>query len=322
MRTLSIQVSSRPLHRIFKEMCSSKGITSETCYKNNMVFKKYIQQYMGDKPLASITPHDCAAWLMKVRTDNPHLKNSTVHWITRTFKSVFNYAVNMDYIIKSPARNLRVPLQQVSKEMVRDYVFHPDELSAFMKAASQHFMYPFFLTTLRTGMRVGEVIELRWSDVYLTNVNSPYICVRRTAGRDHTKTYVERNIPIMADLADMLSLRWQTSKASKDDLVFERRNPLKHRIEAFNKANISAFMNRFLKAAGIERRITFHAFRHTFCSALVAKGQDISTIQYLMGHSTMGTTMGYIHIWGDKSHLVNAITELGNIGAITSDPAV
>ena len=65
---------------------------------------------------------------------------------------------------------------------------------------------------------------------------------------------------------------------------------------------------RLIKAAGIDKHITFHCFRHTFAMRLLDKGVDIPTIAFLLGHKFLGSSLSYLLCTRD--HLEEVIAKL------------
>ena len=65
---------------------------------------------------------------------------------------------------------------------------------------------------------------------------------------------------------------------------------------------------KLIKAAGIDKHITFHCFRHTFAMRLLDKGIDIPTNAFLLGHKFLGSSLSYLHCTRD--HLEEVIAKL------------
>lgn len=70
--------------------------------------------------------------------------------------------------------------------------------------------------------------------------------------------------------------------------------------ERFSEQSIRLMMKKYTKAAGIERNITPHMFRHSFATYLIEEGVDISCVQQILGHSSIKTTQIYIHVAAGK----------------------
>lgn len=143
----------------------------------------------------------------------------------------------------------------------------------------------------RTGMRIGEVLALRWRDVDLKAGN---IRIRQTVYEGHfdepkTKRS-NRTIPLGPDAAEILSNRFSDSVKS-DALVFSTR-----RGTVWSRRNL---LNRQLmptcKALGLTG-VNWHWLRHAYATMLDSAGTPISTTQALLGHSSAELTREvYLH---------------------------
>jgi integrase len=162
----------------------------------------------------------------------------------------------------------------------------PDECALLLSNAGG-VINEMMLLALRTGMRQGEIKGLQWSSIEWQNQS---ITVRHSLN-DYTKQLEspksnrERHIPTDIDVYTMLFKR---KKDTGYVFLDESKKPfsgkvLTHRLDAL------------CKSVGL-RKIGRHTLRHTFASHLAMKGVPLNTIQALLGHSTITTTMRYAHL--------------------------
>ncbi len=161
---------------------------------------------------------------------------------------------------------------------------------------------PFVILGLKTGMRIGELLELKWSDVSL---DRKQLTVSRSVwweagGVKHVgapKNHKARVLPLNPTaLAALESLPKRTGYVFTDS--------------AGNQLTASACkwpLWSAQDAAGL-RRTGPHVLRHSFASHLIMKGKSVAEVQQLMGHATILMTMKYAHLAPD--HLRSAVDVL------------
>jgi integrase len=168
-------------------------------------------------------------------------------------------------------------------------VFSPEEVWALMRAAEGLQDKTIFLTAAFTGLRMGELLALRWRDVDFAGrtirVRASYYLGQLTT----PKSGKVRAVPMAPDVASALAQSGQREHwVGDDDLVFVG--------VTGGHLDGSALRRRYktaLAAAGL-RPLRFHDLRHTFGTRMIAKA-DIRRVQEWMGHADIQTTMRYLH---------------------------
>ncbi len=145
------------------------------------------------------------------------------------------------------------------------------------------------LTAAFTGLRMGELLALRWRDV---DFSRDVVRVRGSysAGVLTTpKSGKVRSVPLAPDVAEVLArLASREHFTGDDELVFP--GQIGHYLDG------AAMRRRYvasLRRAGL-RRLRFHDLRHTFGTTMIAHA-DIRRVQEWMGHADVQTTMKYLH---------------------------
>lgn len=162
-------------------------------------------------------------------------------------------------------------------------------------------LLPFLLST---GLRIGEALALRWSDVDMTEhfvrIRKNVKAVKnRNAGEDDPRyIIIEQKTPKTKSSLRIVPLNHSAQAAleslaphqSPSDLIFAAKDG-KH----FSYASARRMFERVCSRAGVSVR-GFHAFRHTFATNLFANGVDVKTVSEILGHSSVKITYDiYIH---------------------------
>jgi integrase len=168
-------------------------------------------------------------------------------------------------------------------------VFSPEEVWALVRAAASEQDAALFLTAAFTGLRMGELLALRWREVDFATatirVRASYYLGQLTT----PKSGKVRAVPMAPDVASALAqLGRREHWLGDDDLVFVG--------ETGSYLDGSALRRRYKAAiaAASLRPLRFHDLRHTFGTRMIAKA-DIRRVQEWMGHADVQTTMRYLH---------------------------
>jgi len=130
------------------------------------------------------------------------------------------------------------------------------------------------------GLRVSEVAKLKIQDLDFDNLR---VTIR------NSKAHKDR-ITLLSDkiLDDLKKL---TNNKHYSDYLFETRYKRRYSIRT-----IQSIMTKAHKLSGIQKKIKCHTLRHSFATHIVENGEDIRTVQKLLGHKSIKTTMIYLHL--------------------------
>lgn len=140
------------------------------------------------------------------------------------------------------------------------------------------------------GLRVSELVNMKLSDLYLED---RVLLVR---GKGNKERLVPVSKKAIADLK-----RWffdrnlMKIKPGEDDYVF-----LNRRGAHLTRTMILIMVKRQAEEAGIKKTISPHTFRHSFATALLQGGADLRSIQAMLGHEKIDTTLVYTHISNEQ----------------------
>lgn len=245
--------------------------------------------------------------------------SSQIKNLNKLLKKFFFYVVDEGYLLKNPcsSKSLVIP-GEVEKEDTTFEVFTDDEIEAIKKTLEGNRLQALILLALGTGLRQGELLGLKWSNVDLENkeirVEQELKTVAIINGDGSRKYEIReqplktknsvRTVPIPSSLIPILEKHKLQQKKEKleagplyndTEYVFttETGKPIDAR-------NLLRAYQRLLKKAGVPYR-RFHALRHTYATKLFERGVPLKTVQMLLGHSDISVTANiYTHVMPEK----------------------
>ena len=218
------------------------------------------------------------------------LSAKTVRNINQIICSALNLAIEQRLILTNPANACALPNLE-HREMKTLPV---EQLTSFLREAKESGVFEMYYIELATGLRRGELLGLKWSDIDLEHGS---LRVQRQIARIDgeiveaplkTKN-AYRTLPLSADAIDVL--KTQKKKCGNSQYVFP--SPTGGPI---SPDSVLHMLHRVLKRAGLPK-VRFHDLRHTFATLALQNGVDIKTVSGMLGHFSAGFTLDtYAHV--------------------------
>ena len=220
------------------------------------------------------------------------VKPSSVNVDLISIMALFRQAKKWGYIQESPCKGggLMFRLHKGSTRFLSDG--EAREVLEACRGKKRLDLHDIVLTGIHTGMRIGEILYLQWGDI---DYSKRTIAV--VSREEHlTKTRETRTIPLSKLLGDTLKKR---VRHLGSPYVFCNAQGKPRRIEV-----VSRNFTNVVEKLGLDP-ITFHGLRHTFASWAVMNRVDLPSLQKILGHSNIQTTMRYAHL--APEHLQGAV---------------
>ena len=324
---ISSTSANMTLNQLFNLYMSTKSNIRET---TRVLYLTYWSanikpSILSDMKISQIKQLHVKKWIIELKDKGA--KTSSIKAYKTLLTSVFQFAVDNDYIRRNPCRNCdqdkaepstKTALTKRQQEKLVDFLENDDLYKVY---------YPLILFILNTGLRAGEVCGLTKDDIDMKkgvvhvrkqlgyrNIGDGYQYywqpLKTAAGhRDIPLTPAAKKALIMEKELDFaLGRRAKEQEvAGRSGIVFINNRGMalnSYSIDGTIKRIISVYNQRERKEADTENRepellphISVHILRHTFCTRSVESGINIKTVQYLMGHSEIATTLNiYTHV--------------------------
>lgn len=213
------------------------------------------------------------------------LSQRTVQYAVGVLSRALNLAIEYGYLVRNPAEKVKV---RVEKRKI--VALTPEQARHFLNIAEGHRLYPLYRVAIYLGLRRGELLALRWTDI---DLNKRTLTIRQAK----TEAGV-RVLPLSSEMVRCLYNHWEKLQ--------EERNLSEWKEHGFcfptskgtptTPRNLVRNFKYFLKKAGLPD-VRFHDLRHTCASIMYEAGIPEAVISKMLGHSRVSVTMDiYTHL--------------------------
>ncbi len=283
-------------------------------YEHNV--NKHIIPCLGNYLLEELTPQILQNFVLeKLEFGNlktgGKLANNTVISIVNTLKHAIKDAVNLDVTTKDCTAKIKLPPQEETKVSAFEK-WEQDKIVKYCLNGKPNYIG--IVICLYTGLRIGELLALRWTDIdfennYMSISKSAYECeingkIQKIVDTTKTK-HSNRIIPLPKQIMSVLAKRKKTSNSMF--VISTKQN------EMVGTRSYQKTFERILNRLEIKKR-NFHSLRHTFATRALEFGMDVKTVSELLGHKNPTITLErYSHsLMSYKTEMMNKFGKLIN----------
>ena len=240
-----------------------------------------LNRKFGSRKIESITSHEIERWISGYQGSNRTRQKYVV-----CLGSIFKRAKKVYGLPSNPVDVVEKP--RVRKSATIE-VLRPEEVMALVRAAESERDAAVFHTAAFVGLRMGELLALRWRDIDFAR-STIHVRDNWSLGKTTTpKGGSERAVPMADEVATRLAkLGRRDHFAGDDDLVF-----CTERGQHLGSKSLRQRYHAALKAAGLREGFRFHNLRHTFGSTVIRKADSREVMEW-MGHADLSTTRRYL----------------------------
>lgn len=287
------------------------GIKKQTVRPNTVRnyserYERNIKGVIGNKLLTDVKPIHC----QKIFSDmaDEGYKTTTIYQTRIALYNMFEFARENDVLIANPCK--KSLKSDMGKPSDKKEALTIDVQKKFLEAVVGYSYENQYRFVLQTGLRTGELIGLKWSDIDFENrtmkiertMEYRYKVGEWRVGPPKSKSGY-RTIPLTDEAILILENQRSKNKSLKlvpmewKDIVFlcRKETPVKN-------STYDTGLFKYCDRVGIPR-FSMHVLRHTFATRCIEGGMKPKTLQKILGHSNIGITMNlYVHITEDEKH--------------------
>ena len=291
-------------------------IKYRTLLRYTELIRLHINDGLGNVDIQNLNLQNVQDFInSQMKSGNLHngegLSASSVKTIIGIIKNSLNYAVDCGVISQNKIQRIKNP--KSDEKLVDAYSLQEQrKLEAYIQNSGKG-NYFGIIICLYTGLRLGELLSLKWSDIdfehSMLTINRTYSVVKNELGEykplfSSPKTFSShRTIPLPSFILRKLKLLKKTSRS--EYVLTTCHNTI---------INPRAYQRTFEKLT-IKANITkknFHSLRHTFATRAIENGMDVKTLSEILGHKNPMTTLTrYAHsLFETKKKMINSLAKI------------
>ena len=250
--------------------------TIKNTYLNILIFIKYLKQ-AGHSCLKTINRNDMGGFVE--HEQDRGLKPRTIRTLLITLYAFLGYLAEKDVVSSDLLKKkLRIRLPEPLPRAIE-----PEDIRTFLSVIEKPRDRAMFLVLLRTGMRIGELLNTRVADIHLNE--------KRIDITEASKTRTGRVVYLSDDAQAILKM-WL--KQHDPDMPYLFYSQWRDAFRYTGARNI--FVKYIIKSGLSHKGYTLHCLRHTFASELLNAGMRLECLQHLLGHECIEMTRRYARL--------------------------
>jgi integrase len=281
-----------PLPMTVAEVCDhfdQRELTKDNTwrsYSTKTTYKAYLKRWIipqwGALDLSRVRTIEVESWLRRL----PLAKSSCAK-IRGLLSVLFNHACRYELFDRNPIRLVR----QGAKRRAAPSVLTPAEIKALLGGLNLR-ERTLVLLAASTGLRQSELFGVKWCDIDFAQhtMNVMRSIVYGVVGPCKTESS-QKPVPIHPTVLDALAKWREVCRYSKsDDWVFASRRH-RGRKPIWGQAILRKYIRPVAQSVGIQKRVGWHTFRHTYSTLLRSVGTEFKVMQELLRHSSLRSTL-------------------------------
>jgi integrase len=245
----------------------------------------FLKQFTGDTLLFSQIDNRMAEEFKRFLLSAPcggNRSGTISHNTAATYFSIFKAGLKQAFVDGYLTIDLSAKIKGIQEQESRREYLTVEELNTLAATPCERdVLKRSALFSALTGLRHCDIQKLRWEEISMDG----------NQARLHFTQQKTKGVEYMPISEQALQLCGEPGKP--EQLVFE---------DLPDPAWISKPLKRWVEAAGIKKRITYHCFRHTYATLQLSSGTDIYTVSKMLGHTNVKTTQIYAKVVDEKKN--------------------